>query len=343
MRELTKLQQQLQKQMDDFSTFVWRGSNSFSTYGAFIISEKRGDLKFYNGPDFTNEYSTSQYSSSPGELLGVNFSRKPISFKVAMCDFTIDQWQDFLEWINPHEVEYLTFSFAPKYCYLVKLSKMEDTPRYIIRTENGVPYYYTEMTLSWELQGEACVRSNSTYSWTKEIVEDNSSNNKTTITYRYDSSNQDVAEVTRIRTPLILEFSNLSVRPWVQDLTISLEAIKDVAGAEVINRQLFSVTLKNFSYRQEGEGDEIINLSSIKVKYDSETGVLLYSLGDVNWKLLHLTMTDSNGDYIVQSINVSKFKLEKEVSDYEFIMTITNGSIEKDNCQLIVYERTNVI
>ena len=38
--------------------------------------------------------------------------------------------------------------YAPKYGYLVKLAKMEDTPRYIVGYSNGEPMYYTEMTLT---------------------------------------------------------------------------------------------------------------------------------------------------------------------------------------------------
>ena len=80
---------QLEKQMDNFSTFKWRGESAFEKFGMFIIAEKRGDLKFYNGPSFSNEYSKPQFAASSGELLGVTFNRQQIVFKVGMYYFSI--------------------------------------------------------------------------------------------------------------------------------------------------------------------------------------------------------------------------------------------------------------
>ena len=32
----------------------------FDAYGAFIINENKGSLKFYNGPQFSNQYGKTQ-------------------------------------------------------------------------------------------------------------------------------------------------------------------------------------------------------------------------------------------------------------------------------------------
>jgi hypothetical protein len=53
----------------------------------------------------------------------------------------------------------LSFGHDLKYGYLVKLASRADSPRYIIGNENGSPRYYTELDLSWEVQGDSCVRS----------------------------------------------------------------------------------------------------------------------------------------------------------------------------------------
>ena len=38
---------QIKGRLDNFATFMWRGENAFDICGAFIIADKRGDLKFY--------------------------------------------------------------------------------------------------------------------------------------------------------------------------------------------------------------------------------------------------------------------------------------------------------
>lgn len=326
---------QLAKQMDNFSTFRWRGESSFEKFGMFIIAEKRGDLKFYNGPSFSNEYGKTQFSNSSGELLGITFNRQQVSFKVGMYYFTIEDWRDFLEWVNAYEVNYLTFDYAPKYGYLVKLAKMEDSPRYVVGYSGGEPVYYTEMTLTWDLQGDSCVRSNLPYEWKYENEE-----------FTLNEDNKDVGSTTsRLETPLLL--------------TIPLSINKEYIEIEFKHKTntLFKVTLQNMSTNNQivEEATELtmntndfykqnIFLIQPTIQYDSETGVLLYSAGDTSWKLLHLNMTDDEGNYMIKNMQVNKFKLQGDVAKYEFTLSIIGASIP-DNTQpmLQVYERTNVI
>ena len=43
---------------------------------------------------------------------------------------------------------------------MVKLSKIGDSTRYIVgRNENNEPCYYSELNLTFEVQGEACARA----------------------------------------------------------------------------------------------------------------------------------------------------------------------------------------
>ena len=63
---------QFKAQLDDFATFQWRGYNMFDEFGCFIINDNNGNLKFYNGPEFSNQYSKSQFSKSTHSLLGVD-------------------------------------------------------------------------------------------------------------------------------------------------------------------------------------------------------------------------------------------------------------------------------
>ena len=160
----------LRKQMDDFATFVWRGVKSFDTYGAFIINNKNS-LKFYNGPSFTNEYSKPKFSATGSNLTGISFSTQTISFQVGAYWLTEAEYREFINWLNPYEISYLGFDFEDKYDYLVKLSKIGDSTRYIVgRNENNEPCYYTELNLTFEVQGEACARAR--YGYEFEFDED---------------------------------------------------------------------------------------------------------------------------------------------------------------------------
>ena len=166
----TKPRELLKKQMDDFATFVWRGVKSFDTYGAFIINNKNS-LKFYNGPSFTNEYSKPKFSATGGNLTGISFSTQTISFQVGAYWLTEAEYREFINWLNPYEISYLGFDFEDKYDYLVKLSKIGDSTRYVVgRNENNEPCYYTELNLTFEVQGEACARAR--YGYEFEFDED---------------------------------------------------------------------------------------------------------------------------------------------------------------------------
>lgn len=160
-----KHREYLKRSIDDFASFMWAGLDAFEEYGAFIINDKKGSLKFYNGPSFSNTYSQPQFSPSAGNLTGVSFKQQTIPFKVGVYWISIEKYQEFLEWLNPYRIDYLTFNFEPKWSYLVKLGKITDSPRHIVGYEDNEPRYYTELDLTWEIQGPSCVRANLPYEW----------------------------------------------------------------------------------------------------------------------------------------------------------------------------------
>ena len=71
---------QFKKMLDKFSTFTWDGKEAWD-FGVFIINENREGLKFYNGPSFSNEYTSPQFAKNK-EFIGVNFEQQKISFKI---------------------------------------------------------------------------------------------------------------------------------------------------------------------------------------------------------------------------------------------------------------------
>lgn len=404
---------QIKGRLDDFATFVWRGDNAFDICGAFIIADKQGDLKFYNGPSFSNEYTKPQFSSSSGNLTGVSFNRQQVQFKMGAYWFSIEEWQNFIEWVNAYEVNYLTFSHSPDYGYLVKLAKIADSPRYIVGYENGSPRYYTEIDLTWDLQGDNCVRANLPYEWKWE-------NN-----YFYLDSSKGPIKESRLETPLLLtlpldvqstnckilfEVSHLSKRktlfevsidnlpineePWLQykvrsnltsgeyskanegfyiaspdgkiwsqfkirvsqdknDVVTTIVILSNEENEEetfdsdtIFKIQNPTKSIETYFVRYEGLVDDLLTgdyfFTYPTIRYDSETGVLLYVVGDSSFKLLHLSLIDANGNYMVSSLKTEKYKLKNNIKDFHFYLTV-NGAKIPSTPFLQIYERTNVI
>lgn len=156
---------QIKALQDEFCTFSWGGEDAFEKFGAFIINEKKGSLKFYNGPDFSNEYTKPQFDNASGNLQGVTFNRQTITFTIGVYWFSIEEYRKLLHWLNPLKISYLTFGFNKNFRYNVKLSKRGDSTRWVIGKENGEPRYYTELPLTFELQGTPCAKGILPYSF----------------------------------------------------------------------------------------------------------------------------------------------------------------------------------
>lgn len=150
--------QQIKSLQDEFCTFSWGGEDAFENFGAFIINDKKGSLKFYNGPGFSNEYTKPQFDNSGGVLQGVTFNKQSISFTIGVYWISIEDYRKLLQWLHPLRIDYLQFGFDTKYRYDVKLSKLGDSTRWIVGRENGEPRYYTELQLTFELQGTPCAK-----------------------------------------------------------------------------------------------------------------------------------------------------------------------------------------
>ena len=161
--------QQIKSLQDEFMTFSWGGYDAFENFGAFIINDKNGSLKFYNGPGFSNEYSKPQFDNSGGDLQGVNFNKQTISFTIGVYWFNIKQYRLMLNWLNPLEVDYLIFGFNPDYRYNVKLSKLGDSTKWVVGKEDGEPMYYTEIPLTFEVQGTPCAKGVNSYEFVEWV------------------------------------------------------------------------------------------------------------------------------------------------------------------------------
>ena len=189
LTETTKQRRhQIKTLQDEFMTFSWGGVDAFDSFGAFIINDKKGSLKFYNGPGFSNEYSKPQFDNSGGKILGVNFNKQTMGFTIGVYWISIEHYRLLIDWLNPLKTDYLMFGFDNKYRYNVKLSKIGDSTRWIVGHEmvDGVsrPMYYTELSLTFEVQGDACAKGINSYEWKTNGIEVS----ETVFTWRKSSS-----------------------------------------------------------------------------------------------------------------------------------------------------------
>ena len=309
--------QQIKSLQDEFMTFSWGGYDAFENFGAFIINDKNGSLKFYNGPGFSNEYSKPQFDNSGGDLQGVNFNKQTISFTIGVYWINIKQYRLMLNWLNPLEVNYLIFGFNPDYRYNVKLSKLGDSTKWIVGKEDGEPMYYTEIPLTFEVQGTPCAKGVNSY----EFI-------------NWDYINSETAEEKDKRNNLLTHL-NRSSKDWIESdlptpIDISLPFILQGGKKDDLNKNyiyhielsaeydtissdnyesllLFSAELQNLTIIPYNKPTN--DALSLNIRYNSEIGLLFLTYGNSNEKILSLLNLNDTGEKIINNYTVNKFSL----------------------------------
>ena len=84
---------------DKFTTFVWRGKNSWEDYNCFITSDKKG-LTWSNYGSIKNDYSSTMFGVNK-TLLGTTIENKSITMNLCLYDVTMALYEEFLVWLNP--------------------------------------------------------------------------------------------------------------------------------------------------------------------------------------------------------------------------------------------------
>ena len=369
----TKPRELLKKQMDDFATFVWRGVKSFDTYGAFIINNKNS-LKFYNGPSFTNEYSKPKFSSTGSNLTGISFSTQTISFQVGAYWLTEAEYREFINWLNPYEISYLGFDFEDKYDYLVKLSKIGDSTRYVVgRNENNEPCYYTELNLTFEVQGEACARAR--YGYEFDITQKQDDLNTLRAKIKHDIPEYITSD---LNFPFVLDTSLIATINSSPNIQVTL--IETNADNNKNETTLFSVNFqnldqisswtKNNNFIQQDEikqtyfadsntaidqpKDVQVGQIALNIRYDSESSLLFLRVGEQTEQIISLV--SYHGKKIIKDFQSFKCKLpgrfskssliEDKYSKYTIEIKIIDATFPTNNndaVHITAYARTNLI
>ena len=360
----------LKKQMDDFATFVWRGVKSFDKYGAFIINNKNS-LKFYNGPSFTNEYSKPKFSSTGSNLTGISFSTQTISFQVGAYWLTEAEYREFINWLNPYEISYLGFDFEDKYDYLVKLSKIGDSTRYVVgRNENNEPCYYTELNLTFEVQGEACARAR--YGYEFDITQKQDDPNTLQAKIKNDIPEYITSD---LNFPFVLDASliaTINSSPKIQVALIEKDTDhKDTLfSVNFQNLDQISSWTNNGNFIQQNEieqtyfansdttvdqpEDTQVGQIALNIRYDSESSLLFLRVGEQTEQIISLV--SYHGKKIIKDFQSFKCKLpgrfskssliEDKYSKYIIEIKIIDATFPTNNndaVHITAYARTNLI
>lgn len=339
--------EELRRRMDDFTSFSWRGDNAFDKFGAFIVGGKDA-LKFYNGPSFSNKYTKPQFESANSILTGVEFQTQKIDFTVGVYWFTIQEYREFLHWLHPYEVNELVFHHAPTWRYMVKVAKLGDSTRHILgRDSKGEYRYYTEIKLSFEVQGASCLYSTAPYQidWAQL---------GTISKYEgsfYNFGNDSDFQISDLNTPLDFSIrllpkvqmkegelypekgifpgeqtlpNGISLSALGENYRIKLEAFLPFSLSETVSDQtpgnrvvLFDTVLQHLTaglaevLDEDGDpiSEQVINPLAIGLRYMSETGLLTIQFGQSEEKLLTLQTSAMNGQRLCQTLIANKFFL----------------------------------
>lgn len=296
---------QLKVLMDEFCTFRWRDIDAFEVFGAFIVNSK--NLKFYNGPSFSNQYTKPQFESSTGTLTGVTFNTQQISFTVGVYWISEDHYRRLIYWLHPYEINTLAFGFDPEHYYQVKLAKIGDSTRSIVGYEGTEPRYYTELSLTFEIQGPNCAYND----WEYEFE-----SNKTPNSISWGFANKQEASIISDLAMPFKWYIHLDPSKIVEDENAWENIVINLSGYAVYNSpindatvRLFEVNLKNLVFSD-------VYSSGINIVYDSETSLLFLNHGDsANFLLSHL-LTSSSGKRIVNNLSSQQYSIPGRFEDY---------------------------
>lgn len=330
-------------QLDSFTTFNWGGINMFVNFGAFIINEKKGSLKMYNGASFSNNYTKQQYQDGYTNLSGISFNTQQITFTIGVYWISIEDYRVLMNLLHPYAVDMLAFSFEPKYGYECKLSTIKDSTRYILGSENthnvsptdklkfsrinsgneGGYRYYTELTLTFDVIGKQCAKQISPYlitEWSNIDYpggESDYKQGKEAINQYVTNQEMGTSYWTWKDTwPSDLDFPvtiNLSeFEPINRNLTDGTY-IHELKGVAYIKDEfdnpigqpitLFDLSFKNLKIANSNT-DTSVNY--IAFTYDSEQGLIYWKTGN-KAQILSLLSINAEGKRFIESMSVNRF------------------------------------
>ena len=332
---------QVSPMLDKYATFRW-DDEDMTLYHAFIINEKKGSLKFYNGPSFSNSYTQPQFESASSRFTGVTFKTQQISFTIAVYAVTAEQYRKLLYKLHPYTIGNLSFGFYESWRYVCKLSNISDSNRYIVGhyNENNTTkeLYYTELKLTFDIVGDAVAQS------TEEIGY-SSSNSNNSYTFTMNNNGTKNKPISELDTPFLFTFGvKLIANAQNPILNLRVERNSPATGENnTTSIQLFNIILQNLT-----EG------YIYYFEYNSQTGDLCLIDGDQR-KIITMLSTFKSGNRIVSLLETRNYLLEgtfnggdlgQTDSQTKLIFTYSNCEVvinASEGCGINCYARRNLI
>lgn len=111
-----------------------------------FISNSGNDLRFFNTPNFSNEFTEVAFGERT-YLNGVTKTNRSFSFNIELDEITLAEYRDFLDWLNPDSEGTLIFDYNTNYGYDVKVSSLSEG-QFIVK--KGSPEkYFVSISLSF--------------------------------------------------------------------------------------------------------------------------------------------------------------------------------------------------
>ena len=316
---------QVSPMLDKYATFRW-DDEDMTLYHAFIINEKKGSLKFYNGPSFSNSYTQPQFESASSRFTGVTFKTQQISFTIAVYAVTAEQYRRLINKLHPYVISNLSFGFDEDWRYVCKLSNISDSDRYIVGhyNDNGntKELYYTELKLTFDIVGDAVAQS------TEEIGFIPSSSSSTQLSSPIILHHNPNDLTSELDTPFLFTFTVSPRDNLNPELSLSI-------NNTIV---LFKMVLQNLTPGRE-----------YTFEYNSQTGDLCLINGDQR-KLVTMLSTFQSGNRIVSLLETKSYLLtgtfnggEWDKIALQFYYNNCDVNIDKEGCGINCYARKNLI
>lgn len=348
---------QLWKRLDPFTQFYWGGVNTFLEFGAFIIADKRGDLKASVGPSFSNNYTKPQFESSAGQLQGVTFNTFQIRFKIGLYWISDDHYRKFLKWFDPYKVDFLKFEYDKNWSYQVKLASISEGTKYVLGYENKTAYLTTDFYGSTAqnpdfLSGKLIEQ---------DIYEDNNKKVKKNIPFYYIETdvvfdivgeNCAYGESYTFQDPVnnILQMENTDNNKVKSILDSSFIFTGIIENNNNNDNKEYSLKISYYEENNKILEEEVFkikfnknNSDYIYIQYNSDTGLIYWGTSDNSYKLLTLQQL-YNGERLVSTFNSKKIKIpgeQKASLDYSNIKFEYSSGL--NNCKIKWRPRINII
>ena len=326
---------QVSPMLDKYATFRW-DNEDMTLYHTFIINEKKGSLKFYNGPSFSNSYTQPQFESASSKFTGVTFKTQQISFTIAVYAITEELYRKLIYKLHPYTISNLSFGFEPNWRYVCKLSNISDSTRYIVghyTDDSGKTkeLYYTELKLTFDIIGDAVAQSTQELSYGGDPLI-----NPVTFKFKKGSSSE-------LDTPFIFIFKiNLSDTTGIMPF-VALEIQENKTSIEQDNKtsiQLFKIIFQNLTPNHD-----------YTFEYNSQTGDLCLVNGDKR-KIITMLTTFQSGNRITSFLETRPYLLTGTFNGGNFQeMTLKLSASDnlkvttdwREGCGINCYARRNLI